>query len=68
MFQGIGKRDAYIGYIPFKNSWYGEYAFYYGNTWTPETPNAKYPKITGNKSVTAWNYRLCDLALLMRRT
>lgn len=60
MVQGIGKRDTYIRYTPFKDSWYGEYGYYYGETWTPERPNAKYPKITSDKSVTKWNYKLTD--------
>ncbi len=67
LLQGVGKRDgirtgtlsravAFVFYQPPK--------WFYGKTWTPERPDAKYPRIIpgsmGWDALQNWNYRTSD--------
>jgi TonB-linked SusC/RagA family outer membrane protein len=62
--QGIGKRDG-IKYgdfaQPFQWIWYQPMEYFHGKTWTPENPDAKYPRIIpggiGFDEIKDWDWR-----------
>ena len=41
-------------------TWHQRSALFYNNTWTPENPNAEYPRQTGNGAIYDNNYRASD--------
>ena len=55
LFQGVGKYDRFIGgYEGGFSQWGGTLRPYYpiwasGDVWTPENPDAKYPRVTGQQ-------------------
>lgn len=50
-FQGVGKADAYIsGYYTQPNVQGGTYRKEHLDRWTPETPNAKFPRMSATTS------------------
>ncbi|MCL3780941.1 SusC/RagA family TonB-linked outer membrane protein [Prolixibacteraceae bacterium JC049] len=59
-WQGVGKRTTFRSgsevIIPFGQPWRQPLRWHYGKTWTPERPNARYPRITSD-NVRYWNYR-----------
>ncbi len=57
--QGVGKRTIYYsgGYHqPWFRPWLQPLKRFYGNTWTPENPDAKYPRLTMGDTNANWNY------------
>jgi len=57
--QGVGKRTVFYSgafAIPFEQPWWQPLKRFYGNTWTPENPTAKYPRLTTG-GTRHWNYR-----------
>jgi hypothetical protein len=67
--QGVGKRDViYEGAINQPNTFFWPtLEYYYGKTWSPERPDAKYPRyLPGNlgyDDVKNYNYRASALTL-----
>ncbi|MBK0378450.1 TonB-dependent receptor [Mucilaginibacter segetis] len=67
--QGVGKRDViYEGNISRPNTFYWPtLAYYYGKTWTPERPDAQYPRYLpgglGYDDVAGYDYRASSLTL-----
>lgn len=60
--QGVGKRTVFYSgafSIPFQQAWWQPLKRFYGNTWTPDNPTAKYPRLTTG-SVRHWNYRTSE--------
>jgi len=61
--QGTVKRSVMldnINGVPYWYPWYDPARYFYGNTWTAENVNAKYPRLTFNTNVLQWNYRVSD--------
>lgn len=57
--QGVGKRTLFrVGdySIPWSDWWRQPPAFYYGNTWTEDRPNAEYPRLS-HGNIRYWNYQ-----------
>jgi TonB-linked SusC/RagA family outer membrane protein len=57
--QGVGKRTLFRTgeySIPWSDWWRQPPAFYYGQTWNADRPDAKYPKLS-NGSIRYWNYQ-----------
>jgi TonB-linked SusC/RagA family outer membrane protein len=60
--QGVGQqyiiREGFLS-APFFAIYTNQNSTFYGNTWTPENPNAQYPIMSGWKggSRTTWNYK-----------
>jgi TonB-linked SusC/RagA family outer membrane protein len=57
--QGVGQRyiirTGQVSY-PWRWPWYQPNKYFYGNTWTPENTDARFPRLT-HGSVREWNYR-----------
>lgn len=56
--QGVGKRTVFYQgafAIPFEQPWWQPLKRFYGNTWQPDNPTAKYPRLTTG-STRYWNY------------
>jgi len=59
-FQGVAKRtvfreaDAYK--VPFRTVYRNTSDYTLGNTWSPETPNNRYPAYTTNSRINTYNY------------
>lgn len=57
--QGVGKRTIFREgeyAIPWSDWWRQPPAFYYGNTWTEDRPDAEYPRLS-HGSIRYWNYQ-----------
>lgn len=57
-FQGVGKRTVFReneARIPFNQPWYHPPRLFYNNTWSPERPDAKYPRIS-HSNIRWWNF------------
>ena len=58
--QGVGKRSVIRGgdvsYYPFIRYWAPPLQYFYGKTWSPERPDAQYPRLTLNTNINEWNY------------
>jgi TonB-linked SusC/RagA family outer membrane protein len=57
--QGVGKRTLFRTgeySIPWSDWWRQPPAFYYGQTWNADRPNAKYPELS-NGNIRYWNYQ-----------
>lgn len=67
--QGVGKRDViYEGSISTPNTFFWpSLAYYYGKTWSPERPDAQYPRYlpgsVGYDDIRSYNYRPSALTL-----
>jgi len=68
--QGVGKRKTmYTGSqdIPYLNIWFDPSEYFYGKTWTPDRPNATFPRlIPGNVGfdvVRNWDYRVSSMTM-----
>lgn len=61
--QGVGKRTTFRTgsevIIPFGQIWRQPLKWHYGKTWTPERPDARYPRITQD-NVRYWNYKVSE--------
>ena len=64
LLQGVGKRDGIItgaANRPFSAIWDQPLEYFYGKNWTPENPNAPYPRIipgaVGFNDLEYWNWR-----------
>ncbi|WP_139955752.1 SusC/RagA family TonB-linked outer membrane protein [Flavicella sediminum] len=58
-FQGALQQNIVrTGYFsaPFQQIWQNQSATWIGKTWTPETPNSQFPRLTTQRNVTNWNY------------
>lgn len=62
--QGVGKRDGIRTgefNFPFTNIWMQPLKYFYGKSWTPDNPDAKYPRIIpgslGFDQLRNWNWR-----------
>lgn len=67
MIQGVGKRKIMlegINGVPYYEPWYDPAHYFYGNTWTPENTNAKYPRLTLNNNIIQWNYKVSSHRLI----
>ncbi|MBE7639101.1 SusC/RagA family TonB-linked outer membrane protein [Salegentibacter sp. BLCTC] len=56
--QGVGKRTVFREHearVPFNQPWYHPPALFYNNTWAPERPDAKYPRIS-HSNIRDWNF------------
>ncbi|MCG8310616.1 MAG: TonB-dependent receptor [Cytophagales bacterium] len=61
--QGVAKRTIYYhgGFeYPWVRPWLQPLERFYGNTWTPENPDAKYPRLTMGDS-NGWNYQYSSM-------
>lgn len=59
--QGVGKRTIVLegeASKPFHAPWYQSADYWYGKTWTPERPNARYPEITNDNDRKDYNYTM----------
>lgn len=61
--QGVGERTLFYGgrfAIPYEQPWWQPLRRFYQNTWTPDRPDARYPRLTktGNRY---YNYRPSEL-------
>jgi TonB-linked SusC/RagA family outer membrane protein len=57
--QGVGKRTIFRTgeySIPWSDWWRQPPAFYYGQTWNEDRPDAKYPRLS-NGNIRYWNYQ-----------
>ena len=57
--QGVGKRTLFRTgeyAMPWSDWWRQPPAFYYGQTWNADRPNAKYPELS-NGNIRYWNYQ-----------
>jgi TonB-linked SusC/RagA family outer membrane protein len=57
--QGVGKRTLFRTgeySIPWSDWWRQPPAFYYGQTWNADRPNAKYPELSDG-NIRYWNYQ-----------
>jgi len=57
--QGVGKRTIFRTgeyAIPWSDWWRQPPAFYFGQTWNADRPNAKYPELS-NGNIRYWNYQ-----------
>lgn len=68
--QGIGKRDGIrTGEFsnPFPSVWMQPLEYFYGKNWTPENPDAKYPRIVpgavGFDGIKNWNWRYSSMRM-----
>ncbi|MDO5979784.1 SusC/RagA family TonB-linked outer membrane protein [Flavivirga spongiicola] len=60
--QGVGKRSIFYSgsfSIPFQQPWWQPLRRFYQNTWQPENPTAKYPRLTTG-GTREWNYRTSE--------
>lgn len=67
LIQGVGKRSIMlegINGVPYYEPWYDPARYFYGNTWTPENTNAKYPRLTLNNNIIQWNYKVSSHRLI----
>jgi TonB-linked SusC/RagA family outer membrane protein len=58
-FQGVGERTLFRAgeySMPWSDWWRQPPAFYYGNTWSQERPNAEYPRLS-HGGIRYWNYQ-----------
>lgn len=68
LFQGVGKRQG-IKYgdfgQPFQFVWHQPLEYFYGKTWSPENPDAKYPRIIpggiGFDALQEWDWRTSSM-------
>lgn len=66
-FQGVGQRKTWlegINGVPYYEPWYDPSKYFYGNTWTEDNRDAKYPRLTFNSDIIRWNYRVSDKRLV----
>ena len=68
--QGIGKREGIrTGEFsnPFPSVWMQPLEYFYGKNWTPENPDAKYPRIVpgavGFDEIKNWNWRYSSMRM-----
>ena len=67
--QGVGKRDIqYTGAVSTPNTFFWpSLEYYYGKTWSPERPNAEYPRYipgsVGQDGLRNYNYRTSNLTM-----
>lgn len=69
--QGVGQRKGLrtgiTGY-PFFRIYHPQLEYFYGKTWTPENPDARYPRIIpgglGFDQLSLWNWRTSDMSLV----
>ncbi|MDV7139160.1 TonB-dependent receptor [Maribacter sp. TH_r10] len=69
-FQGVLDQSILrTGYFssPFQQIWQNQATTWLGTTWTPENPNAEYPRSTTQRNVTSWNYINKDFMLQNNR-
>lgn len=69
-FQGVMDQNILrTGYFsaPFQQIWQNQATTWLGTTWTPENPNAEYPRSTTQRNVTTWNYINKDFMLQNNR-
>jgi hypothetical protein len=62
-FQGVGQRTMFRTgdySMPWSDWWRQPPAFYYGNTWNEDRPNAAYPRLT-HGNIRWWNYQASTL-------
>lgn len=62
-FQGVARRKIMLTSIssaPFYQPWYDPQKYFYGNTWSEDNRNARYPRMSFNSDVNNWNYRTSD--------
>lgn len=62
-FQGVGKRNLFrVGdySMPWSDWWRQPPAFYYGQTWNENRPDAVYPRLT-HGNIRWWNYQASSL-------
>lgn len=67
LIQGVGKRSIMlegINGVPYYEPWYDPARYFYGNTWTPENTDAKYPRLTLNNNIIQWNYKVSSHRLI----
>lgn len=66
-FQGIGKQQVIrqgTFSMPFSQPYWQPMQYFYGKTWSPENPNAKYGRLTHNASENNWNYQPSSLQVV----
>ncbi len=69
--QGVGKRDVIKGGSDFDKPyhwvWHQPLEYFYGKNWTPENPDAKYPRIIpgglGFDELRDWNWRTSSMRI-----
>ncbi|MEL0652291.1 TonB-dependent receptor [Algibacter sp. TI.3.09] len=69
-FQGaINQNVLRTGYFsrPFIRVWQNQSNTWLGRTWTEETPNAEFPRLTTNSTLAEWNYQDKDFMLQNNR-
>ncbi|MFY0713666.1 TonB-dependent receptor [Seonamhaeicola sp. NFXS20] len=69
-FQGVLDQNILrTGYFsaPFQQIWQNQATTWLGTTWTPDNPNAPYPRSTTQRNVTSWNYVNKDFMLQNNR-
>jgi TonB-linked SusC/RagA family outer membrane protein len=62
-FQGVGQRTMFRTgeySIPWSDWWRQPPAFYYGNTWNEDRPDAEYPRLS-HGNIRYWNYQASTL-------
>jgi hypothetical protein len=63
-FQGVGKQNLLRSgntRAPFFRNFYNVNTAYIGKTWTPENPNAEYPRMSFDSSKNNWNWQFNDV-------
>lgn len=69
-FQGVLDQNVLrTGYFsaPFQQIWQNQSTAWLGTTWTPDNPNAEFPRSTTQRNVTNWNYINKDFMLQNNR-
>lgn len=68
--QGIGKRNGIRTgefAFPFTSVWMQPLEYFYGKNWTPDNPNARYPRIipgaVGFDEIRDWNWRVSSMRM-----
>ncbi len=69
-FQGVINQNILrTGYFasPFQQIWQNQSTAWLGTTWTPDNPDAEFPRSTTQRNVTTWNYTNKDFMLQNNR-